>query len=228
MKELIKYFQSTFYTDAAVFLVSIIGLVISYLVRNQNELKIFRVLFAGHIISRSLNYLQWKLYYGNSHYYKFSIIISNYGDFLLTILEYFVLTFYLKKYINKNKILACTIFFLTCIIISYYNKYILMNFKMDSFLFTSQAVAILTLCAFYYSKLFKSAKIKLTDEPSFWVVTGFSIFMLSTFPYSIMCDYLYSFNEDLHFNTFSLFHFFYIILFSMIIKAYLCPQIPSK
>ena len=95
-------------------------------------------------------------------------------------------------------------------------------------LFTIQAVSLLIICISYYIKIFKDAPdLILLNEPSFWIITGLTFFMLSTLPFSLISPYLIR-NTVLYRNLFSIFFIFYCILFLMIIRAFLCRQVLAK
>ena len=164
MIELFKYFEATYYTDAAAFLASIIGLIISFF-RRKSELNIFRLVFIGHLVLRLMIGLNIKILNSNDHeYLNITFIICIYCDILITIIEYLAFSIYIHKYIDKNVILKCGIFFFVCLITAYYFQHIKKEYKMDAFLFSSQAVAILVMCASYYKKQLNNKNILLTKE----------------------------------------------------------------
>jgi hypothetical protein len=233
MKVLLEEFERTFYTQITCAIFALIGLII-FLTKQlpQSSLKIFRYYFAGFIIIQLITYSFVILWANNSPYKAIAFHTFSHSDFLFTILEYFVFSSFLKPFLNKRLVFfnSC-LFVLICIGLYIYSFLIYRKYSeiVTIYLFTAQAILLLILCANYYVSLFKGTPTKnLIEEPSFWVATGLTFFMLSTLPFSIFSFYLHKHNHALYVHLFTLFFLFYILLFSMIIKASLCRPVRNR
>ena len=232
MDGVLQYFRMTYYTDPAVCLIAIAGIVVSFSIKksgiNGKHLNLFRLLFLGHIFSRLLNYYGWnEALTGpeNPNLVKLCLHI----DYLLTLLEYYAIASFLHKYVDKIILIISSIFFLTAAFLAYYFKFLNMQNPTSSLLYSSQAISILGLCFSYYKNIFKTrGELVLSREPSFWIATGCTFFMLSTLPISLFSDYFFYKDYRTHLFIYSIFHVFYILLFLMFIKAYLCQPATTK
>jgi hypothetical protein len=84
-------------------------------------------------------------------------------------------------------------------------------------------------CFFYFYQVFKSDTV--TDfktNPHFFVVSGLLFFYATTFPFYITYKIMYVVTPDLFMGLVIINHILSLILYSTIIKAYLCPQPAQK
>jgi hypothetical protein len=219
---MLQYFQNNYYTDAIGFGLAIVGLILPLYTKSKNKsLHIFRTYFGSYILLKLMGYATVALSNNKGIYPSFEFV-STYCDFCFTILEYFVFSFFLRQYVQANTwTIINSLFILTIFAILLRSSG---NHWADTeLLFTSQAILLIPLCISYFTNLLNTKiHLKLLNEPSFWVVTGVSFFMVCTLPYSLFIGYLRKNNVDLYIDLYSIFFVFYIILFSMIIKAQLC------
>lgn len=156
--------------------------------------------------------------------------VDRFTDYIFTLLEFLVFFLFFKKILERalhRKVLkiAAFVFLLTGVTLFIYDTYSsgLPQLQSVHLLFNLQMISLLVPCLLYYVEIFRiKPTLDLFHEPSFWVTTGLSFFMICTFPLSLSTDYLYKTNEILYRNLFSLFYIFYILLFLMIIRGHLC------
>ncbi len=219
--------METFYTLLVGMGICIIGILI-YSFRNyQNKsLNIFRYYLICYIILCLLIFYRDNQEDSNAIYIS-NIIVSLY-DVAFTIFEFFVFAHYMKKYVSKviyTITISSFLFGITIIMMDYNFKEF---FNEQSYLFSLQAISLLVFSTSYYRRIIRNSTVKLTQEPSFWIITGMTFLMICTLPYSLILDYVYSNYFDQYFLTFNIFYISYALLFIMIIKAFLCPQTTTK
>ena len=223
MEKLMEYFRMTWYLEPLFACVCIICFMISIKLKGRHHiLDNFRFYFAGFTV---LN-LHFYLAFFYSHPIKAAIY--HHLDYFFTIFEFLVFTrifssgvdTHLKKITN---ILTVGFLIIAAAIIVYniYTRAILTQESKEIF-FTIQAVFLLIPCAFYFTQLFKIPTNNLENDPRFWVATGVGMFMLSTLPLSFCLNYFSISTGKLHEQLFTIFDAFYIMLFLMILRAYLC------
>lgn len=227
MKDLLKYWENGYYTVLVSFLLAVIGLLVSIFKRKQNKkLKPLLFFFLGFVVIELI------------YFYDMAANISQplrnylfyYPDFIDTIVEFLAFFYVIKNYIEdrrvKKRLTPLQPVFIGVLLI-YFTYYTIIHKEIDQYflqmIFTIQACFLITACILYYIDLFrKDPKLNLTADPSFWVVTGLAFFVICTLPFSFLGLYLTKLNYRLYVRLFIIFEVFYWILFSMVIKAYLC------
>lgn len=231
MENILKYSQDMFYTDLISFSLSVIGLVISLWKHRQNpQLTPLIFFFSGYVLDLFFNFYILQ----NPRVFYRLRILSDYIDFLDTIVEFLAFFYLIKNHIISNKIKTHLNPLLPVFIGSvfiYFVYYKSSHSEIDQyflqFTYTIQAPFLVIACVLYFIDLFtKEPKLDLSALPSFWAITGLAFFMLCTLPFSILGLYLIKTNYNLNFHLFSIFNIFYCLLFIMIIKAYLCKPSP--
>jgi hypothetical protein len=233
MKGLLIEFKSNFFAEPICFLTAIIGLVIvSNLKTNRNSFIEFRYYFAAYIILTLISYTDTILKYNRNNLSIYSDQIQRLADFIFTIIEYFVFALFLKSFLPKKIFLLSTISFSTValsVFIYCFTNYSGISNHHNLQLFTLQAMFLIVLCVSYFIRIFKTLAIpSLRLEPSFWITTGLTFFMISTLPYSMFSNILLESNQSLFFKLFNIYYVFYVLLFIMIIKGCVCKQEVSK
>jgi hypothetical protein len=233
MKELLKFFETRFYTDLVSLLLAVIGLVISICKVNQNpKLKPLFFFFLGYVLTLSFAYfiahdiLLYRRYY----------MLALYIDFFDTIVEFLAFFFLIRNHIvsvEMRKILNPLLSIFLSLVFIYFIYYKIGHADINNYflqgIFTIQASLLILACILYYIDLFKrTPDLNLSGLPSFWAVAGLSFFMLCTLPFSMLGFYLIKTNSRLYYQLFSIFNIFYCILFLMIIKAYFCKPETAK
>jgi hypothetical protein len=232
MKELLKSCENTFYTDVASFLVAVIGLIISIWKRKSNpKLKFLSFFFLCYVLDQLVYFLDIVII---ARYPQMDPIRC-YTDFADTIVEFLVFFFLIKNHIDNirirkvlNPLLPVFLSSIFIYLVYYKTTHKEINQYFLQMIFTIQASLLIIACILYYLDLFKKEmKLNLLAQPSFWVVTGLSLFMLSTLPFSFIGLHLFKLNFILYFHLFNIFNIFYCLLFIMIIRAYLCKPITA-
>ncbi len=208
-----KYFELSNYFELASTLLAIAAAILLKLNANENkDLHNFKLYLYFYILLLVASYF----------YYFMQI------DFFFTIFEFFVFSNYLRKVIPTRIFLWGTRLFyiistalLPFIFIATYNKSILILF----ILFNVQATILLIFASKFYIALFKSDTEKDLIS-SYWIITGITILLISTLPFSILSYYIWHSNFILFDELFSIIPAFYSILFFFIILS--AKNVPYK
>lgn len=229
MKELlVQYFERTYYMSAVTFLLGIFTLIVSIRKHKQNrKLKPLFFFLLGYILNQAIViFLVLTKQFSDSEKMR----IFYYVDFIDTIIEFLAFFFLIKNYIlnvKVNKALNPLLPIFIGTIAIYFLYYKKTHTEIDNYflqmIFTIQASFLIIACGLYYLDLFiKEPKLSLANQPAFWAVTGLAFCMLCTLPYSLLGLFLVRLDFLLYDHLFTIFQFFYCVLFSMIIKAYFC------
>ena len=106
MEQLLKYFRVTFYTDPLFTLVCCICLLASLNLKNKHKvLDVFRYYFGAFTI---LKFLEYSTYFTSS---EIGDIVYTHADYVFTIFEYFIFSFFFKSF--RNDVLGRLINILT-------------------------------------------------------------------------------------------------------------------
>jgi hypothetical protein len=157
-------------------------------------------------------------------------------DYIFTLFEFLIFFIFFKK-ILLLKIHRRILVIISCLFLGTGCSLLLYDITVSgkvppssrNFVFNLQAFSLLVPSILYYLEIFKSKPtFNLLRTSSFWVVTGLSLFMISTLPFSLLLDFFWKDNQIVYNYVFNLFYIFYIILFSTIIRAYLCKPTTEK
>ena len=212
--------------------------IIGIIIINKNKsrtINIFSYYFGGFIVLK-LFYFLHALFITQTSFHYTMVSIDYYADYLFTLFEFYIFVSFFKTILESqfhrnilNSIVYCFTIIGSAILIKdivFYGFPQKINIHL---LFIIQALSLLIPCVLYYTNLFKGEPtLNLLNEPSFWIVTGLSFFMICTLPYSFFIDYLLKTDFIVYRHLFSIFHIFYILLFIMIIRAHLCRPIAAK
>jgi len=232
MKELLEHWMYVFYTDLLTFLLATTGLIISVKKRKQKpKLQPLFFFFLAYIISELISFLIIAANVEN----PLRKHIRLYTDTIDTIIEFLAFFFLIRNYIVNagiKRILNQLLPIFLCMLSAYFVYYKIHHKEIDQYFlqtaFTIQASILIVACVLCYIDLFKKEhRLNLTALPFFWIVSGLSLFMLSTLPFSVFGLYLMRTNYQLYVQLFNIFEVFYCVLFLMIIKAYLCKPLPE-
>jgi hypothetical protein len=155
--------------------------------------------------------------------------IELYSDYVFTLFEFSVFIFFFKQtlsYAFQRRVIKPLLYLYFSIsvllLITDIFEYGNLAVKTEFLLWELQAICLLIPCVFYFIEIFRNARFYLSEKPSFWIVTGLSLFMASTLPFSIFSNYILSQSFHLTDNFCAIFNIFYCILFIMIAKAHVC------
>lgn len=232
MELLLKNLKESYFTDGIAFLLAITGLIISIRgTKIHHKMNLFILYFFSYILLKLSFYFEDFISY--SFYINFWRDLTSYLDFLFTILEYFIFSIYFNRIFFSLKdrrinLIISIVFLIIAIAILIFDlmRFAMLRTQAIQNLFSVQALCLLVPCCLYYMQLFKrNIEVNLINESSFWVITGLSFFMLCTLPFSLIMTHIMNSNPALFFNLFSIFLIFYILLFSMIIRAFFCKPV---
>lgn len=232
MEKIYLHWKTCFYTEALLVGLLVVALWVSIKNRNKHqELKYFPIYFI-FLLAVFIS-LYANVYSENVTTYSLTIFnFHHYIDYASTLIELFVFLHFFTR-VLENQILKRWIIGLSiAFVIYYFTELFLDNLfarsvseAAQSRVYTIESLILLIPCIGYFYELFKRTTVaSLKDEPSFWIVSGLSFFVTCTLPYSLMENYLRKNNFYLMTALYSVFYIFYIILLSMILKAYRCSQ----
>lgn len=157
-------------------------------------------------------------------------------QYVVSIVEFLTFIIYISFKIQSrvgrlvSKSLSAVVlstFVLTYIL--YFNQPSIDRYYILHWLYVCQSIPILAGCGIYY---FQFLKVRDDAEtmisPSFWIITGISLFSICTLPISIAAPFILVKDYRLYNVLFSLIYFFYIVLFIFILKAYKCSRAIPK
>lgn len=232
MRSLIKHWNAHYYTEPMLILVLCIAFIIS--IKNRKKSKVLKFI-PFYIMSLIIDFILSSIFFltreSNSQS-KLFLGISSYADYLFTLVEMTIFShFYLQLIYNriaKKIIIFLNIFFLIFFIYKLLEDkdfYHHISEDTQSIVYTVEGIILLLICIFYFFELFsRTPHLDLKNEPVFWVSTGLLFFLACTLPYSLLENYIDKNYPD--YFLYSIFYIFYMLLFLMIIRAYLCK--PEK
>ena len=229
MQELINFWKSYYYTEPALNIVLCISLIASLLKRKKfTQLKYIPLYISSLLIVGFCSALY------NGHYIShLSFGLADYVDYFFTLIELLIFShFYynltsniaVKKLVISLNLIFSAFFLYMLITDKEFSSSISVTTKNQ--VYTIEGIVLLLICLSYFFELFKKPPLsKLKNDPVFWVSTGLLFFLTCTLPFSFLENYIRKYHHNLLYWTYPIFYIFYILLFLMIIRAYLCkPQ----
>jgi len=233
MQALFKYWEEQFYTVILRDITLLITLLVAF--KNRKKFKILRFIpfytfffllvsfsVASAAIGKSLNF-----------HPNFLSGLEDYIDYSFTLVEMIIFSHFYYQMSNRKALKK--IIFITSVIFSLFFVYMAtrdeafstgISRSTQSIVYTVEGIILLMICCYYFIDLFRKMPfVDLKNEPVFWISSGLLFFMACTLPYSLLENYIASSYPATWLTSYSIFHVFYILLFLMIIRAYLCkPQ----
>jgi len=233
MDRVLRYWEVGYFTNAIWLFLTFLGLIVSFRKgKNSKNFKPLTIYFLSHLI---LNLIAVIDLASKPRFDPFLRLFFSYFDLAVTIIEITVFTQIIRGFVitkSKKIILKATpLTFICCILVALViNKN---GFKLDQIFlqrcFTLQALFLILACILYYIELFKLQPVfQLFDQPSFWIITGLSFFMICTLPFSIFGEALMVLDYQLYLKMFCIFNVFHCILGAMILRAYWCKPEQGK
>ncbi len=154
-------------------------------------------------------------------------------DFAVSVIEFFVFSNYLSSiYSNrttqsKYRTISKTVSILFIILFAYSTySHIWNHYWPLHLVYCLESIILIIGCITYFHQIYMHPpQHRLKSSSHFWIVTGLVFYLICTIPITIASPYLVEKQHTLYLNLFSLIYIFYIILFSTIIRAFLCkPQ----
>lgn len=236
MEQLLSRWQKENYTEPLLYFVLCISLIVAIKNSNKHQILKYFPLYIGSLLIVCLANELNNLTYNSDLQTKYFSGLANYLDYSFTFLEMIVFSHFFYKTTNSNFQRRLIIFLNTCFF--FYFAY--MPFTDAKFyhsisditqskVYTIEGGILLLICLFHFIEIFKALPTSnLKNKPILWVSTGLLFFLICTLPYSILENYISKNYLGAGTSLYSLFYIFYIVLFIMIIKAYLCKTVQNN
>ncbi len=231
MQNLIEFWKDYYYIEPILDIVLCVTLIISLKKRKKfNNLYYIPLYILSLLLVCIFNALHSLSY--AYHLQGLFRGFADYLDYIFTLTELIIFSHFYYNLTNNTTIkklivpinLGVFTFFVS-LFITDKEFYKSISEKTQNVTYTTEGVILLLLCLSYFIELFKKPPIlKLKNEPAFWVSTGLLFFLACTLPFSLLENYIREQHSNLLFWTYPIFYIFYILLFLMIIRAYLCKQ----
>ena len=234
MKMILKDWALSYYTQPLLILVLCITLIIS--IRKRHKYKILNR-FPFYIIFLLMVYVTGTastLSFATKYHPEFFWGLTQYTDYGFTIFENVIFSVFFYQLVDN--IIMKRIIILLSLVFILFSVYMFItaqgfyqfNFQITkSTVYTVEGAIMLVISLLYFAELFKKPpNLNLKNEPVFWISTGALFFFAGTLPYSVLENHLIRNYRELYLPSYSIFYIFYILLFLMIIRAYLCK--PEK
>ncbi len=228
MKKLIQFWDSTFYTDLLFTIALIIVFFISCIKRKKHpQFKLLPFYFGTFIIIRIFYYIGVL-----DLYPKLTLWLNDYIDGFVTLIEFcsFMYFFFfairnIKKRKFVKKITLAILIISSLIILRDAAQYQILRYSSLTNIYIIETFSLLIPCFIYYHELFTSIpKLNLLQEANFWTTTGLTFYLICTLPITFVLVYFFKTDYQIYLNVYTVIHLFYIFLFLMIIKSYLCKE----
>lgn len=230
MNNLLESWSHQYYLEPFLCMLLIITSMVAYKYKTAH--KIMKHI-PVYIISLLIVYISgsFSSYLSDSNSFKIILaVIASYCDYFFIPLELIIFSRIYYQLIVNSKFKTAIV--LTNVIFIFYFLYKLIEDKQfplgttdrtQAEVYVMEGAILLPSCLFYFIELFlKQSNLSLKNEPAFWLSTGLLFFLGCTLPYSILENYLRTNNFTLLPTSYTIYYVFYILLFIMIIKAYLC------
>ena len=233
MNEVIKDWERNFYTELIVFIFLFITLYIALKKRNLfPQLKLLPIYLISFILLHLEKYL-WSIFFQDRYEFNTYHRIDILSNYVVSLIELFVFLYYFHFIIQTKKLkfalgligLIIGMFFLLRLFLLLLFTNSLTVTPLHNF-YVIESLVLLFCCICYFVELFKSPPVlKLTDTFNFWVSSGLLFYLFGTFPITLITNYFFSTSTLLYGNLFTIINIFYILMFLMIVRAYLCKQV---
>lgn len=153
--------------------------------------------------------------------------INNYSIYLFIMVEFIVVYHFLFQTIKTSRLRlvmrALQLFFWGFMIYIWYETRF---YKLvPPGLTIINCICIAIPCIFYFYEIFTRAPlISLTQQPDFWIATGFLFMVVCTLPFYCLETFITENMITSYNQVYTLNYFFYCLLFLLITKAFLCKQ----
>lgn len=164
---------------------------------------------------------------------NFKSYFQNTTNTLIAYVELLVYFYFFRKILKVNKIkkiLTCLTVLYSLIVIIYITTkfgFITTRYDYNALIIgATEFVFLLIPCVYYFLQLFKlNSSVRLTERPSFWIVTGIFFFSLISIPYYLLSRYFKNTQYELK-NLFDavLIYIPFTANFLFLIKAFLCKK----
>lgn len=233
MEKIYERWKTSFFTETLLVAILVIGLCIALKYRKKYPILKYFPIYICSLLLVFLSIYVWLIIPGVDNYILSTFNFINYIDYMFILVELFIFSHFFYLSIT-NKAIKKIILGLSILFIPYF-LFELCNDKFfprsisewsQSRVYTVESLILLIPCFVYFYELFnKPPVLNLKNEPSFWIVVGWSFFATCTLPYSLLENYLRKSYSNLMTQFYSVFYIFYTLLLITIIRAYLCKKI---
>jgi hypothetical protein len=229
MKDLWLYWGKTFFIEPLGLIVCFSGLAVSIQSKNR-KFRYFPFYFALYSLTGILICVWFFLDGSRRHLCG---VITRFTDHLFTWCEFFIFLSFMNE--NSQSLLlkktvgpmlySFSIFFVFITLKDYLIVGRLIR-ETRNLAYTIEAILLIISGIFFFKSYFEElSKVDILKDSSFWIITGILFFTICTLPYSFLESYIRHNDYRLFEATYSIFYFFYVLLFLMIIKGLLCRPI---
>ena len=235
MKELVNFWEDSYYTE---FILAIIQVVTLYFViKHQKripELKLLPIYLFAFVTLQFLSYAEL-LIFGKPDFTLFNQVIWAL-HYVVSILEISCFAYFFWSLLTTRWMKQSTRAIAGCIVCSLVLGYFIslgfpVNYrhKILNELYIFHSLGLVLPCVFYFYELFNNSfHERLLDLPHFWAASGIAFYSLCTLPITLITPHLVTHDATLFRNLFAAIYVFYMILFILLIRAYLCKKLDPK
>lgn len=229
MDVLIKIWRSTFYLWPAILFVTFFLSILFFYPNKRYRnialpIKLYTLSFCICLITIDLTVLI------NNNYTQPIKNLYTYADYLLTIIEFILVNYYFYSLSNntwhKKVLLYLSIlFFLVAFVLSFQlpTQHAVVK------LYTTQVFLLLIPTLFYFKVLLKNnSGANISKDPSFWISSGIAFFLLCTMILSVIETFFLNHRPDILSKLYPTYHIFYILMFLMFLRAYMCKPVSTR
>lgn len=228
---LIDQFQRTYYTELLMFIAELTALIIGLLHVRKDKIGRFFIIYIAFDFSILLTdfYFITDGWISKKLYDHFMYTTNT----LIAYVELLVYFYFFRKILDGNKIkkilIGLTTLYSVLIIIFITTKFSFITNRYDYLAYITGAIEfaiLLVPCVYYFLQLFKTnSHVRLSERPSFWIVTGIFLFSIISIPYYLLNRYFFNTRFELRFMLSAVLYYIpFIANFIFLIKAFLCKK----
>ncbi len=228
---LIDQFQNTYYTQLMTFIAELAALIIGMLYVRKDKAGQFFIAYIAFDFCILL--AGWYIKIDTSISRNFNSYFPNTSNTLVAYVELLVYFYFFSKILEGNKIkkilTGLTVLYSLILIVFITTKFGFITTRYDYITVIIGATEFLFLlvpCVYYFLQLFKTkSTLRLTEKPSFWIVTGIFFYCFISVPFYVIRRYLVnSYPELFGIIGATFFYIPFIVNILFLIKAFLCKK----
>ena len=224
MAKLMDFFRENYYTSLLLIVTGLAAIQIAFKYRKKFPILKFIPLYLCVSVFQSLfNCLIFLNWHSDLKYWLFDV--NNYIILIFIALETTIFGNFLSASIS-NRILKRSIRAFQIPLLMFFGYLLLfspLDHRQFTIAYTVETCYLIVPCLFYYYEILRKVLyFNPLYEPSFWVITGLTLFLLTTLPYTMIQDYIARVYDTLFNRLQTLFYISYSLFFGLIIRAYLC------
>jgi len=229
---ILKGSQNVLFSDLLVMLCQVFAIIIIFKLFRRDKLTYH---FLTYCLAGFLLFFSGKLLYFFYDATESSARYTETGNVAFAVIEYVVFYYYFKIILNSKILKAFMSVFLIPLLVAA-SSFVVVVFSIkladdnileySNFIISPELLFLGIVCLFYYLELFrKKPLVKLTQSPSFWIVTSFFFYSLIITPFFIITnDEFRAAHRNVFFTLWTLHYISFSILFIAISNAFLCRK----